>query len=277
MRSRKNLIDFPPALDVKLEPIGPNKFGLSLVELTDRAMIRIIAATPEMIQKRITSVRGWAKEMITSEGKDPTNYQDIIRQTKTAENATGDRAYCAACVLERVDDLEQEMGKMIREMAQAERKMAESERYLLTSPRQKALNAIYYALALESDVHALTVVDNEGGIAQQIGLEENREKARSVTSRADEHKKWNTAAVWKPGSSKLAVAIIVKRKLNLPEKAETIAKRLEKTSHGEKLNLPEKAATIAKRLKKPSHGKKLNLPEKAATIAKRLKKPRKAC
>jgi hypothetical protein len=214
MQSRKNLIDFPPALGVKLEPIGPNKFGLFPVELTDRAMIRMGAATHEMIQERVTYIREWAKEMISSEGKDPTNYQDIIRQTKTAKNATGDRAYCAASVLERLDDIE--------------RQMADNKPGPIAALRRSALNAIYYALALSGDVHALTVVDNEGGIAQQIALAKNREKARSESSRAAEHEKWNKAAVWKPGLSKMAVALSVKKKLDLPEKEETIAKRLKK-------------------------------------------------
>ena len=179
-------------------------------------MARVGIATRLMIQERITNLRG-CNEMISSEGQDPAHYQDIIRQAKTAENATADRAYCAASVLERLDDVERELGEFERELAQVKREVDESERSLIASLRQSAYNAIYYALALASDVHALTVVDNEGGISQQIALAESRETARAKTSRAAEHKEWNKAANWKPGLSKLAVARGVKKSSTSPK------------------------------------------------------------
>ncbi len=165
MRSKRNLINFPPAWGVKLEPIGPNRFGFGFVELTDRAMTPVGAATTEMIQERITYLRSWVNEMITSEGKDPSQYQDIIRQAKTAANATADRAYCAACVLERLDDVEREM--------------ADIKPGPIAALRRSALNAIYYALALATDVHALTVVDNESGI---VGRETGRCRMARATA-----------------------------------------------------------------------------------------------
>jgi hypothetical protein len=235
MQSKKGFINLPPAWRGKLEPIGPNKFGLSFVELTDRAMADVGAATLRMIKERVTNLRDWATGMISSEGQDPAHYQDIIRHGKTTENATADRAYCAACVLERLDDVERELAEFEREGAQVERERAEvervmdeTERYLVASLRNSVHKAIYYALVLATDVPFLTVVDNESGIAQQAALAENRKTANAQNSRSPEHERWNRAAVWEPGLSKQTVATRVKKKLNLAEKASTIAKRLKK-------------------------------------------------
>jgi hypothetical protein len=244
MRSKKGFINFPPAWRVKLEPIEPNKFGFGFVELTDRARTHVGSATREMIQERITYIREWAKQMISSEGKDPSNYQDIIRQAKMTENLTADRAYCAASVLERLDDVERELGEVERgpgqvrpERVEVEREMDESERNALASLRNSVHKAIYYALMLSTDVHVLTVVDNESGIAQQAALPESRKSASAQNSRSFDHQKWNRAAVWEPGLSKEKVAERVREKLKLPQKAATIAKRLKKPRTTERAHL----------------------------------------
>jgi hypothetical protein len=147
MQSKKGFINLPPAWRGKLEPIGPNKFGLSFVELTDRAMADVGAATLWMIKERITNLRDWANGMISSEGKDPAHYQDIIRQAKTAENATADRAYCAASVLERLDDVERELGQFEREEAQVERERVEVERVMDKTERHLVASLPACALA----------------------------------------------------------------------------------------------------------------------------------
>ena len=228
MRSKKGFINFPPAWGVKPEPIDPNKVGLGFLELTDRAVARVGIATRWMIQERITHLRDWANGMISAEARDSARYQDIIRQAKTTANVTADRAYCAASVLERLDDVERDVDEFERELAQVKGEVDESERDLIASLRHSAYNAIYYALVLTTDVHFLTVVDNESGIAQQVALAESRKTANAQNSRSREHERWNRAAVWEPGLSKEKVASGVKKKLDLAEKASTIAKRLKK-------------------------------------------------
>ena len=134
---------------------------------------------------------------------DPANYREIISRANNAASDASDRVYCKARVLERLDDVEQQLAEIERKTAtQCERRLAGLELNPFTpfTPlRRAALSALYYGLTLASDVHALTVVDNKSGIAQQLALAENREKARSKTSRTVEHQKWNDAATWRTG------------------------------------------------------------------------------
>jgi hypothetical protein len=232
MRSPKGLIDFPPARGVKLEPVGPNKFKIVEAEVTDRAMVRV-RATREMINHRITYLRDWARQMISGDGKDPAQYDKIIREAQTAKRATADRAYCAARLLERLDDVEWALAEVERG-PDVDRPVTEVERGWIQSARESARDAIFYALALASEVHALTLVDSEGGAKQvQSLLVKNASvNAARHQERSREHARWNSAAgeIWKkqPLLSRQAVAGQVKTKLGLEEEPRTIAKRLKK-------------------------------------------------
>jgi hypothetical protein len=200
IRSVKGFLSFPRASGFKLEPIGADKWK---IVPAGRAMPRV-DVTPDMIQQRISYLRDWASEMICQEGKDPAQYQDIIVQA-----AIADRPYCGARMLERLVDLECELPKI--------------------KPNKAVRNAIYYALVLATETHALTIVDNESGISSMASLPDRRGigNERHV-ERAREHERWRkTAETW-PGVSDMEAARLVKKALHLPDKVPTIAKRLAK-------------------------------------------------
>jgi hypothetical protein len=170
-------------------------------------------------QARIDFFRNWAITAIYNDGQDPEQYQKII-----AESAKADRSYCAALILKRLSNIEQDLTILDR---------------LSAGPvRQIALHAIHQTLVLVSEFHALTIADNEMPIAtgaQMLGaLDQKRTvvNAERHAKRSREWKKWNEEAgrIWGRHQtwSRQAVAAHVKGSLKLTDAVRTIAKRLRK-------------------------------------------------
>jgi hypothetical protein len=171
-------------------------------------------------QARIAFLRDWADTAIRNNGKDPAQYQKII-----GESAFADRAYWAACMLKRLDDIEGDLA-FVEHCSDA------------VSVRRIALNAIHHALVLASEFHMLTVADNEAAIVTGTATSRGLASKRAVVN-ADRHakrsrvwKRWKVEAkkIWErhPALSRQAVASRVKKNLGLGEAVRTIAKRLKK-------------------------------------------------
>jgi hypothetical protein len=169
-------------------------------------------------QSLIAFLKNWAITAIRHDGKDPQQYLKII-----AESAKADRAYCAALTLRRLYQIDHELGILDR-LSGAE------------AVRQIALHVIHQALALASEFHDLTIVDNEKPLSAGAkilgGLETRRDivNARLHAKRSREWKKWRDEAkkIWarQPRLSLQAVARLVKRNLRLAEAERTIARKL---------------------------------------------------
>jgi hypothetical protein len=219
IKSKKEFVAAEPGWTLQLEekPSGPDKIHFVRTELKDGAIPPVIASR-QMIKERIRDLREWSSEIIGQEGS-PAQYKDIINEA--IKTGVGNRAYWAARVLERIDDIE-------RELANIERCPVIG----VSLMRQSVYNGFFYALMLPSETHYLTLVDCESGILQNAKLAKNREAGSAAlhNERVPEHQRWQDAAavIWKkePQLKKQPVARRVKRKLGLKERVPTIAKRL---------------------------------------------------
>jgi hypothetical protein len=171
-------------------------------------------------QARIAVLREWAEAAIRADNKDPTEYQEIIARSETA-----DRSYWAACTLKRLDGIKAGLA-IVERSPDAE------------SVRRIALHIVNDALVLASELHELTIADNERsiftGTRNARNLRENSEEANLARKQARKREwaRWNAkaAVIWKrrPKLSKRDVARLIKIDLQLSDKIDTIAKRLEK-------------------------------------------------
>jgi hypothetical protein len=171
-------------------------------------------------ESRIAFLRKWASDAIQNDSKAPAQYENIIEQSSTA-----DRAYFAACMLKRLDGIEGGL-KFVERLGDVE------------SLRRIVPHLIHEALALASEFHALTIVDNERPIftgtrnAQNLRQSSSAANVARHKTRSREWTRWNAAAaqIWTrhPGLSRQAVAQQVKVKLGLGERVRTIAKQLKK-------------------------------------------------
>jgi hypothetical protein len=171
-------------------------------------------------ESRIAFLRKWASDAIQNDSKAPAQYENIIEQSSTA-----DRAYFAACMLKRLDGIEGGL-KFVERLRDPD------------SIRRIALQVIHDALALCSEFHALTIVDNERPIFTGTRNAQNlRESSRAANAarhneRCRERAQWNdeAAQIWarNPELSRQAVAKQLKLKLRLSERERTIAKQLKK-------------------------------------------------
>jgi hypothetical protein len=175
-------------------------------------------------QARIAVLREWAEAAIRADNKDPAEYQKIIAESETVSEIV-DRSYWSARMLKRLDGIQAGLA-IVERSADAE----------LT--RKIALNIINDALLLASEFHEQTIADNERsiftGTRNARNLRENSEEANLARkeARKREWARWNAKAadIWKrrPKLSKRDVARLIKIDLQLSEKIDTIAKRLEK-------------------------------------------------
>jgi hypothetical protein len=171
-------------------------------------------------EPQIAFLRKWASDAIQNDSKDPAQYERIIEESSAA-----DRAYFAACMLKRLDGIEGGL-KLIE-------RLGDVESFRLIVP-----HLIHEALALASEIHALTIADNERPIftgtrnAQNLRQKSGAANAARHKERSRARAKWNAAAaeIWarNPGLSRQAVARQIKVKLGLDERERTIAKRLKK-------------------------------------------------
>jgi hypothetical protein len=171
------------------------------------------------IRKQIASLRELSDAAIRREGKDPSQYHDIIERSEFA-----DRAYCAALMLNILDDV----GKNLINVEEGWGDF--------TFMCQSALDALFLALQCAHYLQLFTLADHEQAIVTGTRSIENLRESSSKTN-ADRHRErnrewdvWNAEAarIWehRPSLSRRAVAGQVKLKLGLAEREESIAKRL---------------------------------------------------
>ncbi|MGA8612825.1 MAG: hypothetical protein WB760_14235 [Xanthobacteraceae bacterium] len=173
------------------------------------------------IRKQIASLREFSTAAIRREGKDPSQYQDIIEGSKFA-----DRAYCAALILKTLDDVEKSLNNVEEGWGD------------FTFMGQSALEALFFALECAHHLQMFTLADHEReivtGTRTATNMRESSSRANAARSkrRNREWARWNaeSARIWErhPSWSRQAVARQVKLKLELDERERTIAKQLKK-------------------------------------------------
>lgn len=183
--------------------------------------------TGDTIRSRITVLRNWATSLLVGDGGEPTLPERLRKKDRrTTEAVTfADRAYWARRVLKKLDDVESDLINVERASD-------------VDSVRRRAFTALYNAVLLSSEIHNLTIVDNEEpivtGAAVRGGLATKRRIVNAARHRkhARGWKTWNAEAqkIWErqPRLSRYAVAVRVKGNLRLTEAVRTIAKRLKK-------------------------------------------------
>ena len=183
--------------------------------------------TGDPIHSHVTVLRNWATSLLIGDGGEPSLPERPRKKDRRAKEAVtvADRAYWARRVLKRLDDVELELISVERASD-------------IDTARQRAFTAIYNAVVLSSEIHNLTIVDNEEpivtGAAVRGGLATKRKIVNDARHRkhARGWKTWNAEAqkIWErqPHWSLQAVAARVKANLRLTEAVRTIAKRLKK-------------------------------------------------
>jgi hypothetical protein len=175
-------------------------------------------------QARIAVLREWAEAAIRADNKDPADYRKIIKASETVSKIA-DRSYWSARMLKRLDGIQG--GLAIVENSPD-----------LEIVRDIALRIINDALLLSTELHGLTIADNERpiftGTRNARNLREKSAAANLAHKKARERvwAQWNVmaAGIWKrrPKLSKRDVARRIKSDLQLSDEIETIAKRLKK-------------------------------------------------
>ncbi len=168
----------------------------------------------------IAFLKKWASAAIQNDSNDPAQYEKLIKKSIAA-----DSAYFAARVLKRLDGIEAGL-KLVERLGDVE------------SLRRIASQITREALTLASEIHALTIVDNERPLFTGTQNAQNLRESSSAanTARRKERSRewilWNAEAtqIWtrNPSLSRQAVAQQVKVKLRLHERVRTIAKKLNK-------------------------------------------------
>jgi hypothetical protein len=183
--------------------------------------------TGDTIRAHVAVLRNWATSLLVGDGGEPSLPELPRKKDRRAKEAVtvADRAYWARRVLKRLDDMELELISVERASD-------------VDTARQRAFTALYNSVVLSSEIHNLTIVDNEEpivtGAAVRGGLATKRKIVNDARHRkhARGWKTWNAEAqkIWErqPRLSRNAVALRVKGNLQRPEAVRTIAKRLKK-------------------------------------------------
>jgi hypothetical protein len=175
-------------------------------------------------QARIAVLREWAEAAIRADNKDPVDYKEIIKESETVSEIA-DRSYWSARMLKRLDGIQGGLAKV-------------EDSLDLEIVRNIALRIINDALLLATELHELTIADNERsiftGTRNARNLREKSAAANLAHKKARERiwAQWNVMAadIWKrrPKLSKRDVARLIKSELQLSDEIDTIAKRLKK-------------------------------------------------
>jgi hypothetical protein len=182
-------------------------------------------ATGDTIRSRIAILRNWATSLLVGDGSEPTPPERSRKKDQRATKAVADRAYWARRVLKKLDDVESDL----IDVEQASD---------VDNVRRRAFTALYKAVVLSSEIHNLTIADNEEPIVTGAAVRGGLATKRSIVNDARHRthargwKTWNAEAekIWErqPRLSRNAVAVRVKGNLRLIEAVRTIAKRLRK-------------------------------------------------
>jgi hypothetical protein len=183
--------------------------------------------TGDTIRSHITVLKNWATSLLVGDGSEPTLPERPRKKDRRAAEAVtfADRAYWARRVLKKLDDVENDLINVERASD-------------VDSVRRRAFTALYNAVVLSSEIHNLTIADNEepivtgaavrGALATKRGMVNDARHRRHARG----WKTWNAEAqkIWErqPHWSRNAVAARVKGNLRLTEAVRTIAKRLKK-------------------------------------------------
>lgn len=183
--------------------------------------INPIREAGKAIRKQIASLREFSTAVIRREGKDPSQYQDIIEGSEFA-----DRAYIAALMLQTLDDVGNNLNNVEEGWGD------------FTFMCQSALDALFDALRYAHYLELFTVADHEQEIvtgkrtAENMRESSSRANAARSKRRNREWARWNAEAApireRHPKLSRQALARQVKLKLGLDERERTIAKHLKK-------------------------------------------------
>jgi hypothetical protein len=175
-------------------------------------------------QARVAVLREWAEAAIRADNNDPSDYLEIAKASETVSKIA-DRSYWSARMLKRLDGIQG--GLAIVENSPD-----------LEIVRDIALRIINDALLLSTELHGLTIADNERpiftGTRNARNLREKSAAANLAHKKARERvwAQWNVmaAGIWKrrPKLSKRDVARRIKSDLQLSDQIDTIAKRLKK-------------------------------------------------
>ena len=183
--------------------------------------------TGDTIRSRITVLKNWATSLLVGDGGEPALPERPRKKDRRAAEAVtfADRACWARRVLKKLDDVESDLINVERASD-------------VDTVRRHAFIALYNAVVLSSEIHNLTIADNEEpivtGAAVRGGLATKRTIVNDARHRkhARGWKTWNAEAqkIWErqPRWSRNAVAARVKGNLRLTEAVRTIAKRLKK-------------------------------------------------
>lgn len=183
--------------------------------------------TGDTIRSHITVLKNWATSLLVGDGSEPTLPERPRKRDRRATEVVtfADRAYWARRVLKKLDDVESDLLNVERASD-------------VDTVRRRALTALYGAVVLSSEIHNLTIADNEEpivtGAAVRGGLATKRRIVNDARHRkhARGWKIWNAEArkIWErqPRLSRNAVAVRVQGNLRLTEAVRTIAKKLKK-------------------------------------------------
>jgi hypothetical protein len=198
----------------KVEKISPPAFKWTARDVTG-----------DTIRAHIAVLRNWVTFIGFGDDDEATPPElPRKRDRRVTEAVTfADRADWARRVLKRLDDVERDLID-VEESSDTD------------AVRRHAFTAIYNAVVLSSEIHNLTVADNEAAIFTGTrisrGLKAASEAAnkRRKTAQSSEWTRWNAEAhnIWErhPKLSRQAVAAQIRTNLRLAVKVRTIAKRL---------------------------------------------------
>jgi hypothetical protein len=175
-------------------------------------------------QARIAALREWAEAAIRADNKEPVDYREIIKLSESISEIAN-RSYWSARILKRLDEIQGGLTIVERSLD-------------LEIVRNIALRIVNDALLLATELHQLTIADNERpiftGTRNARNLREKSASANLARKKARERiwSQWNikAAGIWKrrPELSKRDVARLIKSDLQLADEIDTIAKRLKK-------------------------------------------------
>lgn len=183
--------------------------------------------TGDAIRSHITVLRNWATSLLVGDGSEPTLPERPRKKDRRATEAVtfADRVYWAKSVLKKLDDVESDLINVERASD-------------VDTVRRRAFTALYNAVVVSSEIHNLTLVDNEEPIVTGAAVRGSLAAKRRIVNDARHRKHarrwkvWNAEAqnIWErqPHLSRNAVALRVKSNLRLTEAVRTIAKRLKK-------------------------------------------------
>jgi hypothetical protein len=183
--------------------------------------------TGDTIRSHITVLKNWATSLLVGDGGEPALPKRPRKKDRRAgETVTfADRAYWARRVLKKLDDVESDLINVERASD-------------VDTVRRHAFTVLYNAVVLSSEIHNLTIVDNEEPIVTGAAVRGGLATKRGIVNDARHRKHargwklWNAEAqkIWErqPRLSRNAVALRVQGSLRLTEAVRTIAKRLKK-------------------------------------------------